>query len=204
MAASERIDLFPGAKVGRWTLETLLPAPSRGKHTQWACLCECGARSNVDSQALCWGKTKSCGCGRQHTTTPDGASKLCSGCKQFKPMSAFAHRHRRRLTVPVARCRDCRAVADKLRAPYLRRWKAAHTYGLTATEYDALYAAAQSRCQICGVHEDDIYGTLCIDHCHATGRVRGLLCRNCNSALGKFNDDPKMLRAAAEYLEVVR
>jgi hypothetical protein len=42
---------------------------------------------------------------------------------------------------------------------------------------------------------------LCIDHCHVTGRVRGLLCRSCNSALSFCADDPRLLRAALAYLQ---
>jgi len=51
-------------------------------------------------------------------------------------------------------------------------------------------------CAICRKATRD----LCIDHCHVTGRVRGLLCRNCNSALGFCADDPRLLRAALAYL----
>jgi len=42
---------------------------------------------------------------------------------------------------------------------------------------------------------------LCVDHCHKTGIVRGLLCSRCNVTIGRLEDDPKLLRSAAEYLE---
>lgn len=60
-------------------------------------------------------------------------------------------------------------------------------------------------CAICGEMEDKLRedGTeqpLSVDHCHVSGRVRGLLCHRCNTALGLFRDDPEVLKRAIEYL----
>ncbi len=75
---------------------------------------------------------------------------------------------------------------DKVRA-IQRKYK----YGLTAEEQVALLAAG---CQICGGEATHI------DHDHASRRVRGGLCNNCNTGLGMFADDPVRLRKAVEYL----
>jgi hypothetical protein len=66
-----------------------------------------------------------------------------------------------------------------------------------------MLAAQDGACVICGTTEpgDNWHRGLHIDHCHATGRVRGLLCQNCNQMLGKAHDDPAVLRKAAQYLE---
>ena len=69
-------------------------------------------------------------------------------------------------------------------------------YGLTRETYAALLIAALGQCAICGSREN----TLCIDHCHQTGHVRGLLCGNCNRALGGFQDNAHLLSLAAVYL----
>lgn len=53
-------------------------------------------------------------------------------------------------------------------------------------------------CQICG----KINPILHLDHDHKSGRIRGVLCHQCNRALGFFKDDPQLLRKAADYLEV--
>lgn len=78
-------------------------------------------------------------------------------------------------------------------------------YGMTASEYETLREGQNSRCAICGFDETvAIRGkrlSLAVDHCHASGRVRGLLCTACNRALGGFKDDPSILRAAIAYLE---
>lgn len=73
------------------------------------------------------------------------------------------------------------------------------TYGLTRQELDLLLSQ-HDRCAICGSPEWGRKGPQ-VDHCHETGRVRGILCSNCNQGLGRFGDDPALLRAAAGYLE---
>jgi hypothetical protein len=69
-------------------------------------------------------------------------------------------------------------------------------YGLTVPALEAMKQAQAFRCLLC-----DKEKPLNVDHCHKTGQVRGLLCTDCNTSLGKFNDDPNMLRRATAYLE---
>lgn len=77
------------------------------------------------------------------------------------------------------------------RAGHLKR-----QYGMTEAERDEMIASQMGLCVIClnapAVH---------VDHCHSTGRVRGVLCFNCNSAIGKLGDDPDAARRVAAYLE---
>lgn len=75
-----------------------------------------------------------------------------------------------------------------------------HQYGITLAQYDAMLAAQGSGCAVCGVPSSGDR-KLSVDHCHVTGRVRGLLCSRCNYALGQFDDRPELLRQAAIYLE---
>src|SRR5262245_50008280 len=70
-------------------------------------------------------------------------------------------------------------------------------YGLSPAEYAALLAKQGGACAICRKRSK---GRLCVDHCHLTGTVRGLLCRKCNTALGYLNDDQASLVAALAYL----
>jgi hypothetical protein len=71
-------------------------------------------------------------------------------------------------------------------------------YGLTMSEVAEMRSAG---CEICGRRDGGgRFDQLHIDHCHATGLVRGALCDSCNTGLGKFRDDPKLLEAAAGYL----
>lgn len=85
-----------------------------------------------------------------------------------------------------------KAIAD--RKSYLKR-----TYGITPEHYDDLLAEQGGGCGICGrLPRDDI--ALHVDHDHATGAIRGLLCFRCNNALGDFEDDYERLTAAVRYL----
>ena len=79
-------------------------------------------------------------------------------------------------------------------------------FGITLEQYRAMSDAQNHKCAICQCHETavDTNGAeqfMAVDHCHPTGRIRGLLCSSCNKALGGFKDSPGLLRAAAEYVE---
>jgi len=75
--------------------------------------------------------------------------------------------------------------------------KRARRYGVTLDEAIAL--GKTTHCEICGT---ELTATnRAIDHCHTTGKIRGTICKKCNSALGFFNDDPALIQKAINYLE---
>lgn len=84
--------------------------------------------------------------------------------------------------------------------------RAAKRYGITIQEYDAMFKAQKGLCAICGKPErtrnrvDASIRSLAIDHDHKTGKVRALLCVQCNGGLGQFDDNLKLLQAAILYL----
>lgn len=92
----------------------------------------------------------------------------------------------------------------KARAGY-RRYRLKYDFGLTQEQYDEMFAEQGGVCAICGQPETAITRgeviRLAVDHCHASGRVRQLLCAHCNHGLGHFRDSPERLRAAADYIE---
>lgn len=81
---------------------------------------------------------------------------------------------------------------NKNARPRVMAWHRQKYYGITQEEWDALGPF----CQLCGS-----INRLAVDHNHNTGQVRGKLCFDCNTALGKFKDNPAVLRRAAAYLE---
>lgn len=100
-------------------------------------------------------------------------------------------------------CRKCKekdeesskADLDKARDNMLRA-----SYGITLEIYNEMLRSQEGVCAICrGRQQKD--KALCVDHCHKTGKVRGLLCNACNSMLGFAKDKRARLRAAAAYLE---
>lgn len=90
---------------------------------------------------------------------------------------------------------DRRRVRLALEPDY-RDGRRAGRYGISLKDFRALEARQGHACAICRRPSR----VLCIDHCHVTGRVRGLLCRKCNSALGFYDDDLRLLHAAMAYL----
>lgn len=132
------------------------------------------------------------------------ALPICTRCKEPKPpyrmSKASSHL-----------CKPCRTAATKEWAEanpkqwdrHQRKYYLRLKYGLTVEQADALYAAQGNRCAICGQLGGDSRGfRLHIDHCHATGKVRGALCNNCNAGLGNFREDPDLMIKAMEYLAV--
>jgi hypothetical protein len=73
-------------------------------------------------------------------------------------------------------------------------------FKLTTGQYDEMALLQCGLCAICG-EECATNRRLAVDHDHATGKIRGLLCQACNTSLGKFKDSPALLRRAANYLE---
>lgn len=78
-------------------------------------------------------------------------------------------------------------------------------YGLSREEYETLLTTCDGKCQICKRSESRLTKSgnqkaLAVDHSHVTGEVRGILCQDCNIALGLFKDDMILLESALEYL----
>ena len=92
---------------------------------------------------------------------------------------------------------------DKVRerqTAYRRRNFRKRLYGLTLEQFEAMSAAHDGKCTICGQPESPLH----VDHDHVSGIIRGLLCDRCNKGLGAFRDNPESCRAAAKYLEASR
>ena len=81
-----------------------------------------------------------------------------------------------------------------------------HEYGITLSEYEALFTKQNGVCAICQQPEktlDKINNKprrLAVDHCHTTDKIRGLLCFECNTGIGKFGDNPQLIERAANYV----
>jgi hypothetical protein len=159
----------------------------------------------------------------------DGALKWCPACKRLLPVAEF-QKNKRAWDGLYDRCRECNAAATSAwyaersqdlewtrrknerqvarraankgekQARDDKRYALKGLYGITIEQFGSMLAAQRRRCPICHrVFESDRDAH--VDHDHDTGRVRGLLCNNCNNGLGRFKDDPSALRRAAEYLE---
>lgn len=80
------------------------------------------------------------------------------------------------------------------------------TFGITLDDYSSILADQGGKCAICGAEEKDEVevgrkiAKLCVDHCHKTNVIRGILCHNCNRSIGLLKDNPDILEKAASYL----
>lgn len=137
-------------------------------------------------------------------------TKFCPRCKTTKPTSDFGRN--------VSKSDGLSSYCSKCVREYSARWKnknrdqtrrtdkycqAKLKYGLSKDQYDGLIQKQGSKCAICLCELDPFDGTTNthIDHCHESGKVRGILCRACNVALGGFRDNIDALRRAISYLE---
>ncbi|MFJ4787907.1 endonuclease VII domain-containing protein [Streptomyces sp. NPDC088794] len=124
---------------------------------------------------------------REKVPVPSG-HKRCPQCEAVKPHADW-ERNRSSADGWSSYCRECRA--ERNRISYFKR-----KYGLAPAELDALIADQLGICCICLAAPAEH-----VDHCHQTGRVRGVLCFSCNAALGQFKDRPDAIRRAAAYVE---
>ncbi len=140
--------------------------------------------------------------------------KKCVVCLQEKPIESF-YNYKNSKDGKSYRCKECDNLAGK-------KWKSENPeraresarernikfkYGIDLTEYKELFKRQNEVCAICGVDHNNVTGdrfskiSFAVDHCHTTGKVRGILCNQCNRALGMFKDDVENLKKAMSYLE---
>lgn len=92
-------------------------------------------------------------------------------------------------------------LRDEAKAYYLKNYDKVlgRLYGISQQEYDEMLIRQDGHCAICPT-EPTAKKKLCVDHDHTTGKVRGLLCHDCNIAIGKFKENPMLVQRAALYL----
>ena len=124
---------------------------------------------------------------RKRVDAPEG-HKQCHTCDETKPHIEWSRASRTKDGLG-SECKVC--MGARGRRDYFRR-----THGLLPADLKELRRAQDDRCAICLERSPQH-----VDHDHATGRVRGLLCFLCNVALGHMRDRPALLRRGAAYLE---
>lgn len=84
-----------------------------------------------------------------------------------------------------------------------RNTKLKKNFGIDLNQYNEMLNNQNKKCAICYIHESELIKKLAVDHCHKTGKIRGLLCMKCNIILGQAKDNIKILNSAISYLEKV-
>ena len=140
--------------------------------------------------------------------------KICSKCKEVKQISEFYKRSDRPFGYR-SQCKKCtlnkqkehrkknpekyKQISNRSYRPMTGRQRTLRKYNLTIEEYDKILREQKNTCKICGGLNNG--SVLYVDHNHKTGKIRGLLCRECNFSLGGFKDNSFILIKAIEYLK---
>lgn len=129
-------------------------------------------------------------------------AKECSICQRIRPIAEFSKKAND-ADLYRASCNEC--LNDKRHLITVK--DALATRGITSEEYSAILDRQKGQCAICGTsnpgrrnRRGKVRRIFSLDHCHKTGKVRGLLCNRCNLALGNFDDDVSRLESAIAYL----
>lgn len=140
--------------------------------------------------------------------------KTCTVCKETKEITDY-YKYAANKDGISYRCKEC---DDKARQQWSeknperakesqRKRNLKHKYGLTIEDYDRILEDQGNSCAICHKKDYEVSGDrfskikFAVDHNHTTGKVRGILCNQCNRALGMFSDSEEVLRSALKYLE---
>lgn len=144
--------------------------------------------------------------------------KFCIGCEKELEFSKYGKDNSKKNGL-THRCVECKnreyrkwAKTEKGKnnskrkyqnnKPKHRNWELKRLFGITLEDYNKMLLEQNEVCAICNQKEmNKKYRTLSVDHCHKTGKVRGLLCSNCNLGIGNMKDNINNLKNAINYLE---
>ena len=132
--------------------------------------------------------------------------KTCNLCNKEKKIIEFVKRSNRTSgTQPY--CKDChnKKMRNKYDSKVMKDYDLKRAYGIDLKKYEDMFLEQKGCCKICNKHISQLNNkhkkSLCVDHCHETKKIRGLLCDKCNRGIGLLNDDVKILSRAIEYLK---
>lgn len=160
----------------------------------------CKVKKNKDGLS---GECKTCRYGHE-PHNKECTEKVCTNCKTTKPIDKYGWVNKYK----EWRMSICKTCKTKMRTPnpeYIKRKqttsyfkKLKERYGLTKEQYHQILEDQDNKCKICNRTSET---KLCVDHCHDTNVVRGLLCGLCNQGLGSFKDNSQYLLQAIKYLQ---
>lgn len=114
-----------------------------------------------------------------------------------KFQKSYREKNRKKIGAQVVRWKK----KNKVRVKESNRYSFIKTtYGLSKSDYLAMLEQQESKCAICRIETHTNKNPLCVDHCHSTEKIRGLLCKKCNWAIGLLKDNPEIMLNAASYV----
>ncbi len=209
---------FVGKRFGKIVVLSGAEKPDhvKGSDAFWLCQCDCGNQKTIRGRNLKRGDTLSCGCLRfertakyLHQRTPKKRSealskrteKKCPQCKETKPTDKFPKNSCTNdgLGCYCKPCHNRQGRENRKKNHGSRGYHLKRRYGITQGDFDRMVEEQGGKCAICQDPPSGIKPWH-VDHDHSSGKVRGILCHSCNTALGNFNDDSENLQRALDYL----
>ena len=137
------------------------------------------------------------------------ALRICNCCGLEASSEKDLELFRKEKNLPYGRrneCKKCnsdRSAKTQRTSKVVRNTNLLKKFGITLDDYNLMFTQQKGCCAICEKHQTEFDKRLAVDHCHKSGKVRGLLCQQCNQALGMFYDNVENLKNAISYLEEV-
>ena len=151
--------------------------------------------------------------------------KQCTKCLEFKTLDSF-HNDKHKKDKLHTQCKLCHSIRNKSKRKTDLAWREVQLnkakeyrnkypeknkesirnatlkakYGMTSAQYNELFASQGYKCAVCGCNKNQGRGKMPVDHCHATGKVRAILCQSCNVTLGKVGENEEILLSLITYL----
>ena len=140
--------------------------------------------------------------------------KTCNQCGEARVFSDFYPKSGARgkdyALTAAGYSNDCKVCTNQARKTYILNNpdkakasdRAYHlsNYGLTISEYNKMFNEQNGCCLGCEKHQTELKKRLCVDHCHTTGKVRGLLCTSCNAGLGQLKENVSIFNNLIKYI----
>lgn len=136
--------------------------------------------------------------------------KKCKKCKEIKDLDQFYKRSdtKDKLQSWCKKCDNSNRLHRRRHSPELRQIDNMQRmnrllfqkYGITRDQYNDLFNKQNGKCAICGREQKELNSALAVDHCHKTGKVRGLLCGNCNASLGLLFESLQTIENLKQYV----
>ena len=152
---------------------------------------------------------------RDYKRVCDDFGRECTTCGIYQLWENYSRKSAKRYKTSPKLNQTLQPICKQCANKKTKEWRLAQSperikhlyymrkYGLSFEEFSARWQSQQGKCKICERIMNSQAGTgdsVCVDHCHTTGKVRGLLCNECNRGLGYFRDNPSSIIKAALYL----
>lgn len=115
--------------------------------------------------------------------------------KEYRKLNKHKYKEYYNMNRDIINANQRRSKKDKH-----RKYNLKNNYNITIEDYNIMFKEQEGKCSICKRHQSEFKKSLCVDHNHETGEIRGLLCSKCNLVLGNAEDNINILNNAIQYL----